>query len=212
VIQRHYVSFQLNVPERIALAYEDGVLKDGMYGPRVMYTLMDGRIMWLDPEVAQKINLAEIQPHQVFWLCKRRGAGKGAKTRWDLYLEDPTPRSEETGLERDLRLSISQAQKQNGNGSDGHLAHAKVVPQVETPPAVDATTAPHPTKAIARSPVEQQQLPWQEHMVSQANALTDVFAQVLAHVREAHGEGVTHEDVRTLVVTTYIQNAKGSRG
>jgi hypothetical protein len=211
-MQRHYVSFQLNVPERIALAYEDGVLKDGMYGPRVMYTLMDGRIMWLDPEVAQKINLAEIQPHQVFWLCKRRGAGKGGKTRWDLYLEDPTPKAEESSLERDLRLSISQAEKRN-NGNHTPPAPATVplpAPLAETS-ATAANGHAHPTKTLARPPI-QQELPWQEHMISQANALTDVFAQVLAHAREAHGEAVSHDDVRTLVVTTYIQHAKGGRG
>ena len=33
-----YVSFQSNVPEKVALACPDGVLKDGMYGPRVKYT------------------------------------------------------------------------------------------------------------------------------------------------------------------------------
>ena len=215
-MKRHYVSFQTNVPEKLVLAYKDGVLKDGMYGPRVMYTLMDGRIMWLNSDVAAKIRMAEIQPRQVFWLCKRRGAGKGTKTRWDLYLEDPTPKSEETSLERDLRLSISQAEKRNGNGSNVPPTPATTEPQ-QAPliqaPAAKASLDPRPTKAIARSPQPQQQeLPWQEHMVSQANALTDVFAQVLAHTRATHGEAVSHEDVRTLVVTTYIQHAKGGRG
>jgi hypothetical protein len=73
--------------------------------------------------------------------------------------------------------------------------------------------APHPAKTLVHTPQrEQPEFPWQQHMVSQANALTDVFALVLAHTRATHGEAVTHEDVRTLVVTTYIQHAKGGRG
>ena len=31
---RQFVSFQTNIPERVALADPDGVYKDGMYGPR----------------------------------------------------------------------------------------------------------------------------------------------------------------------------------
>ena len=209
-MQRHYVSFQTNVPEKLALAYQDGVLKDGMYGQRVMYTLVDSRVMWLDPDVAAKITLAEIQPHQVFWLCKRRGAAKGSKTRWDLYLEDPTPQPEESALERDLRLSINQAER--GNARNGPPAPTNAPPTVE--PAVIPSPNGHRTKVTV--PVEKgappAELGWQQHMVSQASALTDVFAQVLAHTRATHGEGVTHEDVRTLVVTTYIQHAKGGRG
>src|SRR5215469_2375700 len=107
-----YVSFQSNVPEKVALAYPNGVLKDGMYGPRVRYTLTDGRMMWLDPEVAARINTMEISPLQEFWIVKRKPAGRGQKTRWDIYLEDPTPLPGESPLECDLRLSLQDIQRQ----------------------------------------------------------------------------------------------------
>jgi len=75
--RRDHVSFQSNVPEKVALAYRDGVLKDGMYGPRVRYTLTDGRLMWLDPDVAARINTMEISSRQEFWIVKRKPAGRG---------------------------------------------------------------------------------------------------------------------------------------
>src|SRR5215469_10092657 len=108
--RRAYVSFQSNVPEKVTLAY--GVLMDGMYGPRVRYTLTDGRLMWLDPDVAARIHNMEISPLQEFWIVKRKPAGRGQKVRWDIYLEDPTPLPGESQLECNLRLSLQDIQRQ----------------------------------------------------------------------------------------------------
>ena len=56
--QRSYLRFQNNVPEKIALAYPQGVRKEGVYGPQVFFTLTDGRGMFLDEPVAQQITAA----------------------------------------------------------------------------------------------------------------------------------------------------------
>jgi hypothetical protein len=144
--RRAYVSFQSNVPVKVALACPDGVLKDGMYGPRVRYSLTDGRLMWLDPEVAARINTMEISPLQVFWIVKRKPAGRGQKTRWDIYLEDPTPLPGESPLECNLRLSLQDIQRQ------------KSVPDPESAPALAPPAAPPetpvctpPNRALSRS-------------------------------------------------------------
>src|SRR5215467_11649851 len=108
-----------NVPERLVLA-SMGILKQGFYGPRKLFQLADGRSIYLDLEVAQRLEqTASIG--QEFWLCKRKPAGKGQKTRWDIYLEDPNPQAGETELERDLRLSLHQAEQRNGNHSQLEL-------------------------------------------------------------------------------------------
>jgi hypothetical protein len=203
------VLFCLNQPERVAMKYAGGILKDWGYGDRVLYTLTDGRTMLLDTDTAAKIHLAEIQPGQEFWLCKRKGAGKNAKTRWDLYLEDPTPRHEETGLERDLRLSIHQAEQKQRTPPAPPTA-PRPAPLKHTPAEVGNGHA-QPIRQLAPAP-QPQRLPWHDFMVEQANCLTDVYAAVLSHAREAHGEAVTPDVVQKLVTTTYIQHAKGGRG
>ena len=49
-------------------------------------------------------------------MCKHKTAGKGQKIRWDIYLEDPTPQSGESKLERDLRLSLNQVERMRTEG------------------------------------------------------------------------------------------------
>src|SRR5215469_13642084 len=138
--RRAYVSFQSNVPEKVALACLDGVLKDGMYGPRVRYSLTDGRMMWLDPEVAARINTMEISPLQEFWIVKRKPAGRGQKTRWDIYLEDPTPLPGESSLECNLRLSLQDIERQKGISSP-ESAPVPVQPP-SAPPETSVSTSP----------------------------------------------------------------------
>ena len=100
-----------------------------------MFTLCDGRVMFLAPDVAAKISMAEIQPRQEFWLCKRRPARKGEKLQWSLYLEDPSRLPNESGLEHDLRVSINQAQR-----AAAPVEQAAPKPSPETaPPAPQVT-------------------------------------------------------------------------
>jgi hypothetical protein len=202
------VSFQSNVPEKVALAYPDGVLKDGMYGPRVRYTLTDGRLMWLDPDVAARINTMEISPRQEFWIVKRKPAGRGQKTRWDIYLEDPTPLAGESPLECDWRLSLHD------------IARQRAIPKEQsTPPQLPNSvsahrpvcTPPSPgVQEVALSVVSKKQLAWAQTLVGQTNQLVDAYAECILHAAQ-HGLTVKPEDVRTLMVTAFINLSQRGR-
>src|SRR5689334_4931698 len=83
------VQFLSNVPVEVSLKWTDGKLCDGIYGQRVRYVLTDGRVMFLDPDVAAKINLLEVAPGECFWIEKARGSGKMARNLWKVWRSHP---------------------------------------------------------------------------------------------------------------------------
>jgi hypothetical protein len=147
--QRHQsVSFLFDHPERLALAHSETVCKDFGSYQREMFTLAEGRIMWIDPEVANKIKMAKIQPRQEFWLCKWKPHSPGQSTRWELYLEDPRQQPEETALERDLRLSINQAIRQRNQEQTNNIRQrAAPQPFSEAAPALAQSVPEAPMPA-----------------------------------------------------------------
>ena len=62
--------FEMNVPAEVALQSSEGVSVEGRYGTRTMFTLTDGRVMYVPPIVASKIESAGIAPGEAFQLCK----------------------------------------------------------------------------------------------------------------------------------------------
>ena len=195
-MSRSFVRPQNGVPEKLMLA-SPGVVRDGMYGPQKLFQLTDGRYIYLDLEVAQRVEHA-VQVGQEFWLVKHARAS-GRKAIWDIHLEDPAPKpaEPETDLERDLRLSIEQA--------EARKAAAKAVP---IGPPVEKTPAP----LVPASEQITQKIPgWADILTAQTNNLVDAYAHCLSHASE-HGLVVKPEDVRTLLVTAFIglqQRGKG---
>src|SRR5579863_826590 len=52
--------FEANTPIQVALKFEGGREVDGRYGPQILYTLADGRLMYLEPKAARRINELKI--------------------------------------------------------------------------------------------------------------------------------------------------------
>jgi hypothetical protein len=193
---RSFVRPQNGVPEKLTLA-SPGVVKDGMYSPQKLYTLTDGRYIYLDLEVAQRVEHA-VQIGQQFWLVKR-ARGSGRRANWDIHLEDPEPKppEPETDLERDLRLSIDQA--------EARKASAKALPIMAPVEETPASTVQISEQIIRKVPG------WADILTAQTNTLVDAYAQCLSHAAD-HGLVVKPEDVRTLLVTAFIglqQRGKG---
>ena len=138
--------FHLNVPTEVILERPEGTLVQGRYGDRVMFSLADGRVMYVPPFVATKIQAEGAVAGERFELCKnqvRKGSRRAIEwivRRLDPFEElactpvetsqvangsgsesgsghAPAPEAEpETPLERDLRASIKLVAA-NGNGS-----------------------------------------------------------------------------------------------
>ena len=64
------VQFQTNVPVDVALKYNDGKEVTGQYGDQVLYTLTDGRVMYVPPIVKKKIDELGIGRGKQFTITK----------------------------------------------------------------------------------------------------------------------------------------------
>jgi len=111
--------FEMNVPTSVALESSEGVPVEGRYGNRMMFNLTDGRVMYVPPIVASKIEAAGIVPGERFDLCKALvRTGQKRSVEWLLERADPEQGSAaETSLEHDLRRSIEMASASSA-GSD----------------------------------------------------------------------------------------------
>jgi hypothetical protein len=85
-----------NVPQQIALKFPDGKLVEGRYGDQVMFSLTNGQVMYLDTDIAAKINLLELRKNEPFCICKRWTGKKGDAPQLDIWRPDAA--SVATGL------------------------------------------------------------------------------------------------------------------
>ena len=64
--------FEMNVPAEVALQSSEGISVEGRYGTRKMFTLIDGRVMYVPPIVASKIEAAGIAPGETSNYARHR--------------------------------------------------------------------------------------------------------------------------------------------
>src|SRR5271169_4974016 len=64
------VVFEANVPVMATLAYADGLKVQGRFGDQVMYSLTDGRVMYVPPMVRDKLVELGIRQNDPFAICR----------------------------------------------------------------------------------------------------------------------------------------------
>ena len=166
--------FQPNVPTQVALQSSQGIVVEGRYGNRMMFSLVDGRVMYVPPIVATKIEAEGIAAGERFELCKAQiKNGRGRSVEWVLRRLDPEEQlaeiatdapAPETELEHDLRVSLEMAnggkavpespssvlapvtQMMNGNGNGNGNGAVPVAAQNETPQPRSVTKLEHALK------------------------------------------------------------------
>ena len=126
--------FEMNVPAEVALKDAGpGKPIEGRYGNRVMYTLADDRVMYVAPTVASRISDLEIQPGELFHICKKvKKQGTQRLIEWQV--ERP-PSEVETQLERELKESIAaaQARKATQPAEPSDLSNLNAAPAAQEP-------------------------------------------------------------------------------
>jgi hypothetical protein len=133
------IRFEMNVPTQVTLQSSQGVSVEGRYGTRMMFTLADGRVMYVPPIVAGKIEASGIIAGERFQLCKSAvKTGQRRSVEWLLQRtnsEQPEaesiPTGAETQLERDLRLSVEMA-KADKTGVEPQPAKCTYIDEVPT--------------------------------------------------------------------------------
>lgn len=237
------VTFTPNVPQQIALKYPQGKLISGRWGEQMLFTLVDGRQMYVPMDVASKISMLEVNVNEPFCICKRWSGQKSQPARWDVWL---TPLAEkdraveesqsaETPLERQLRDSLEQMRKPgtltvarvleggseeekgeanpcanqenaspkvNGNGSqNGNVtADGKL--------STNGNGAGNGNSGTMSEPPAMVRFSWAPFLLSQTQALTDIYAAAVDYASKRHGNHIKPEDVRALMTTAFINLAQ----
>jgi len=81
--QREVVDFPADVPVTVALKYGHAKTVSSQYGERFMFSLADGRVMFLDPEVGAKIEALGINVRENFTITRKWDEQKSIST-WDV--------------------------------------------------------------------------------------------------------------------------------
>ena len=240
---RKAVDFQINVPVEVALKFPHGKIVSARHGERVMYTLADDRVMFLDPEPADKINELGVNVGEKFFICKRAGEQSGNHPEWTVWLSpetakaraaaeqprDPIPQpgaaDEESPLELQLRESIELARQgklgEVGNGT--FVVPAGASAGTPAPAKADASNGHRATyngngstnssngQGGGSEPCHKTaaQSAWAQSLLAHTNLLVDVYAAALGNASTRHGNHVKPEDVRSLLVTVFIQRSRG---
>lgn len=228
------VAFFLNKPIQVALKYNGlGRECQGSQGqPRFLFTLTDDRVMFLDPPEARYI-AEHFAAGELFWICKRSG-GKGRAPIWQFWVGDRRTMEEQlepnaTPLARDLARSLDRA---NAARNPEELTqafratrsgHGELAVPAETTGAGRGASQPQPAPAshsnepetvpasvAARKPAASfnGNVPKENGVILQACALVDAMAAVMNHAAQ-YGQVISREDVRSLVVTSFINLAGG---
>src|SRR5450432_1385071 len=91
------LKFQTNIPEEVALQFLDGLDVEGRSGPQKMFTLTDGRKLYVYPTLAAKIAKLGIGRNERFTICKREMTVEGKQcVEWEVARIDPPAKSDAT--------------------------------------------------------------------------------------------------------------------
>ena len=184
---RDVVEFPLNVAVTVALKYNQGRVVAGQYGERMLFTLTDNRVMFLDPDVAGQIEAAGINVRENFTLTQRWDGQKGSPRTWEV-------------------------ERVSGEQSDGTFAVPKLPPSASArAESSDHTelSKPMATAANSVSEVRRRQLgSAQSLLLSEANSLVDAYAMVLERALSKYQGRVKPDEARALLITAYIQRSK----
>lgn len=207
---REKVAFEPNVVETVTLAYPVGKIVSGRFGEQVMWGLQDDRVMFLDLDVAQKINLLEPQQGESICICKRWNGQKTQPVRWDVWLSPATEQMRAAKEQRangdlapQLSASITEANERRHGGA---LGVEKAGAGLRPAPVVSATTARQPE--AKQEAVVSGQPQHNAGLIAEANVLVDAFAVVMERALSMYQGRIKPEEVRPLLLTAYIQRGK----
>lgn len=90
-VPREVVDFPVNVPVTVALKYSQGKTVSSQYGERIMFSLVDGRVMFLDPQIAAQIEPLGINVRENFTITKKWDGQRDSLVAWEVarILADP---------------------------------------------------------------------------------------------------------------------------
>ena len=81
---REVVDFPANTLVTVALKYGQGRMVSSQFGERIMFSLVDGRVMFLDPKVGGQIESLGINVRENFHITKKWDGQKDSPVTWEV--------------------------------------------------------------------------------------------------------------------------------
>ena len=217
--------FQPNVPTQVTLQSCQGVVVEGRYGNRMMFSLVDGRVMYVPPIVATKIEAEGIAAGERFELCKAQVKnGHGRSVEWALRRLDPEEQlvdvapdapPPETQLERDLRVSAEMA---NAKKASGESPESPPSPLAPATPITNGNGNGTGESSVPASPVPvatQNEQPQPRPLTKLEHALKTAISA--AHNAEKYGSELGYvvrfdaDAIKSMAITVLINMSGESR-
>jgi hypothetical protein len=183
------VVFEVNVPVTATLAYADGLKVQGRFGDQVMYSLTDGRVMYVPPIVRDRLLELGIRQNDPFAICRaERREGNRRFVDWVIQPHGAASQTASANSHTDAPGSpvngdSSARFKPNGNGNGNGGGKPAGVP-------ASAATAESALHAALMSSID-------------AALAAEQYAS-------AHGLSVRFgsEDLRAMALSLFIQHAR----
>ena len=183
------VVFEANVPVTATLAYADGLKVQGRFGDQVMYSLTDGRVMYVPPIVRDKLVELGIRQNESFAICRaERREGNRRFVDWVVQPEGSAAATQSATANSDAHGSPV-------NGDNG----ARVRPNGNGNGNGNGKAASAPTKSETA-----------ERALRAALTASIDAALEAEQYASAHGLSIRFgsEDLRAMALSLFIQHAR----
>jgi hypothetical protein len=225
------IQFSTNLPVELALQYLEGKPVDSQFGGvQHLFSTTDNRVFFVSEMVgniiADQLKKLGVQKGEAIEICKAEVTqGRGRKSiQWIVkkvgsplgeqpdgtFAVQAAPAAPESVLEQQLRQSIATVRNGKPGTSAVTPAPGRAAAPISEQP-INNGNGSKPGNGAAHNgrPPENGVRPgWAQVLLSQTNALIDVYAAALNYAGTKHGNAVKPEDVKTLLTTAFINLAK----
>ena len=123
-IPREVVDFPANIPVTVALKYAQGKMVSSQYGERIMFSLADGRVMFLDPKISGQIESLGINVRENFTITRKWDGQNDSPVSWEVAR---IPGEQPNGTLVVPAISASAVESDGGNRKPTGRAHSLLV-------------------------------------------------------------------------------------
>jgi hypothetical protein len=199
------VTFQTNITQEIALAFAEPKEVQSTFSPdgrQFMFSLTDGRVMFLNTSVAERVKSLNLQPKEPFEMCRQEKV-EGNRKRVEWHIAKVGVAEEAPAVQASAPASgnhqVAQAQPPtngttpapvNGNGANAN-GHANGNGHHPTPDSPYEHSGPS------------------LFLTEQTNMLIDVYARCMGYASQKYEGRVKPDDVRSILLSAYIGMQKG---
>jgi hypothetical protein len=228
------ITFQINIPIEVKLAYSDGKKVTGPYGDSFMYTLQGDKIMFVPQYVRDRIQQLQLKVGEPFRICKRELRSAEGKTwvEWQVNMVTRShrleisnrstgnePSSQTNGGSRaDPALTIPQKQEIAQPTNQSETLRRSTLDQLadklesSTPPAVnmaasDVETTPKPNGS-GENAITQSMRKALEAALDATKAVEQYAEQIGFVDRNGDPFRFSHLDIRAIGLSMFIESRK----